>query len=995
MTSGSDKTSECRAGEPAGRSDPSAARGPVSPHRSETVVNPEGRAVRAVGRPAGASEYGELWRRLFPPENEVLEGRAPNPAGIELAHFRIEERIGMGGMGAVFRALDTRLQRYVALKVLSPFQARDPAAVQRFLNEARAAARLDHDNIARVYYIGEDKGLNFIAFEFITGTNVRDLIERRGRLDPAEAVNYTLQIASALRHTSAAGVIHRDIKPSNIIITPTGRAKLVDLGLARKVDSESAADITVAGTTLGTFDYISPEQAKDPRNVDVRSDIYSLGCTLYHMLTGEPPYAEGTVLQKLLNHQSSEPPDPAKKRPGIPPALSAVVRKMMASDPRDRYASPDELIQDLMVVAGSLGLRGIHPEGLVWVSPEAVRGSFWERNLGWILAAAVLVLIVVALQRFPQLGQAIPTAETGPVGPTATDQSGQPAVSGQGSSSQSGPTSSGTTDQRAARAHSLDSRPPTTPEASSSPTSGRPTGSTGGPAPAPTGSTSSASPTNAPSPTSTTSPAPAAASASDSGVDSGEATRLIQPGWVDEPSTTEPSLFDGAPDVQPLVSPTLEGWSDGESPPATAPPGQVPAESAGQSSSSESTNGSFESADAGTAVLPPMPETGPLAAEDPTPVCVLGSGGAVVKRYATVNAACAEVADGQVIELRFDGVRREKPLRIAGRSVTIRAARGFRPVLEFELPGAASETTAAAVTLLAGSLAVNNVELRLALDAENDLSRASVFELVRPEQVRLRGVVVTVASPTRQRVAMFHFASEGEGVGEPEAGGTVVQVELTNCLLRGETDVFSVQGSVLCQLALRNTAVVVDGSLLRLFGSTTVSDGSAVDLLLEHCTGLLGNNLLQIDCDDLSQELPAVRVVARDNVFSSPFSSPLILVQGNFPPEEAARLIAWTGERNYFDRYDVLWRCSSGAEVSTMDDWQQLWKDGQSEGSNNAGVRWKRPVFRGDFSAATVEDFLLDPRFADTAVATDGSDVGVDAALLPRPLQSPTSSSTP
>ncbi|NOX53697.1 MAG: serine/threonine protein kinase, partial [Planctomycetes bacterium] len=288
----------------------SGPRPPIAPHCSETVVNPERRGTRSVALQNVPAETSELWQRLFPPESDVLEGRAPDPAGIQLGHFVIEERIGMGGMGAVFRALDTRLQRYVALKVLSPFQARDPAAVQRFVNEGRAAARLDHDNIARVYHIGEEHGLNFIAFEFITGTNVRDLIRQRGRLEPAEAVNYTLQIASALRHTSAAGVIHRDIKPSNIIITPSGRAKLVDLGLARKIDSQSAPDLTVAGTTLGTFDYISPEQAKDPRNVDVRSDIYSLGCTLYHMLTGEPPYPEGTVLQKLLSHQGGEPPDP-------------------------------------------------------------------------------------------------------------------------------------------------------------------------------------------------------------------------------------------------------------------------------------------------------------------------------------------------------------------------------------------------------------------------------------------------------------------------------------------------------------------------------------------------------------------------------------------------------------------------------------------------------------------------------------------------------------
>ncbi len=207
----------------------------------------------------------------------------------------------------MFRALDTRLNRVVALKVLPPALSRDPLIVQRFKNEAQAAAQLDHENVARVFFIGEDRGLHYIAFEFINGTNVRDLISDQSRLPVCDALNFVLQIASALVHTSAQGVVHRDIKPSNIIITPFGRAKLVDLGLARKENKdEQAADLTVAGTTLGTFDYISPEQARDPRSADVRSDIYSLGCTLYHMLTGEPPYPDGTVLQKLLQHQGDE-----------------------------------------------------------------------------------------------------------------------------------------------------------------------------------------------------------------------------------------------------------------------------------------------------------------------------------------------------------------------------------------------------------------------------------------------------------------------------------------------------------------------------------------------------------------------------------------------------------------------------------------------------------------------------------------------------------------
>ena len=222
--------------------------------------------------------------------------------------------------------------------------------------------------------------MKFIAFEYVKGDNVRDLIERQGRLAVDEAVNYTLQIAVALLQASAQGVVHRDIKPSNIIVTATGRAKLVDLGLARSeriVDDQD--ELTIPGTTLGTFDYISPEQARDPRSADVRSDIYSLGCTMYHMLTGDPPYPEGTVLQKLLQHKGNVThPDPVQKNRAVPPALSAIVRRMMDKDVSRRYQSADMLLRNLMFMAGRLGLRGVQPEGLVWMStslPRLVLGT--------------------------------------------------------------------------------------------------------------------------------------------------------------------------------------------------------------------------------------------------------------------------------------------------------------------------------------------------------------------------------------------------------------------------------------------------------------------------------------------------------------------------------------------------------------------------------------------------------------------------------------------
>src|SRR5436190_1738263 len=320
--------------------------------------------VEPTPPPAGRSDAGAA---LFPPRDA-----SPRPivAGVALGPYVIEDEIGRGGMGAVFRALDSRLDRIVALKVLGPDLSRDRSSVSRFQNEARAAAKLDHESIARVHDVGHDLGLYYIAFEFVPGSNLREVLAQNGGpLSPDEAVGYTLQIADALTHTAAEDVVHRDIKPSNIILSPTGRAKLVDWGLARQNSVELSQDLTQTGTTLGTFDYISPEQAVDPRNVDVRSDIYSLGCTLFHMLTGEPPYPRGSMFQKVVNHHNPEPPDPSSRNRNVPPELSEIVRKMMAADPAARYSTPTELVADLVSVASELGLNPSSPVSAVWTTP--------------------------------------------------------------------------------------------------------------------------------------------------------------------------------------------------------------------------------------------------------------------------------------------------------------------------------------------------------------------------------------------------------------------------------------------------------------------------------------------------------------------------------------------------------------------------------------------------------------------------------------------------
>jgi serine/threonine protein kinase len=269
--------------------------------------------------------------------------------GVRIGRYQIVQHIATGGMGAVYKALDERTNQLVALKVLPPELASRPNMLHRFCQEARSAAKLRHDNIITIREFGEVNDTYYLALEFVDGIDLLKYINDRESLDPREALEFVIQATHALEHASEKGIVHRDIKPANFLITEKdGKplVKLADMGLAREI-SEQDFRLTMAGTTVGTIDYMAPEQARDSGAADFRSDIYSLGCSWYHMLTGRPPFAEGSLTERLLKHMAEVPADIRPSHFGVTDEMMRVIWKMLAKKPMDRYQTPAELLEDL------------------------------------------------------------------------------------------------------------------------------------------------------------------------------------------------------------------------------------------------------------------------------------------------------------------------------------------------------------------------------------------------------------------------------------------------------------------------------------------------------------------------------------------------------------------------------------------------------------------------------------------------------------------------
>jgi serine/threonine protein kinase len=793
-------------------------------------------------------------------------GPGAYPPGSRLGHFEIRDYIGGGGMGCVYRALDVTLSRSVAVKILSHESNSDRETVRRFLNEARAAARLNHENIAQVYYVGEDDELPFIAFEYVEGMNIRDMVDRRGPLPLAEAISFTLQVAQALAHAAERQVIHRDIKPSNVLITPEGQAKVIDMGLARLQNPDDpGSDLTASGVTLGTFDYISPEQARDPRNADTRSDTYSLGCTLFYMLAGRPPFPEGTVLQKLLQHQGDEPPDIRHFRPELPEEVARVLRKMMAKDPRRRYQDSGRLIEALLSLADLAGILPHGPGRAVWVAPKQPTISLLQRHAPWMIPLAALVCMVVLLDIFWSRSNSPDHPSSREVASSSTPSQPDPATGGGNDPVTILP-----------KAEMTD---PTSDAADQSP-------------PAGAGQDDSDSP-------SFETDTPFTASAEPGPADTEVPTELFRPNPVN--LILAKHSIETALRQDPFAA-------------ATASAGRL---SIGLSAAShtESVAANMTAAEG----INGDPEEEPSTESMSTPttdVLVVDPRSENKNRFTSLGAAVDAARPNDIIELRFNGRHEEKPLTLANRKVTVRAGKDYQPVLVFRpLEIDPVKYPRDMFNVAGGELTLGGVALELDVPRGIPADSWSLFKIGAGERVILESCSLTIRNASDQQtahhpeVAFFRLVSSARidmaAADEPAENGTLPEahIRLQDCLARGEAVFLRVEDPQPIDLVWHNGLLVTTERFLVADGDErTPAPDETIQIELEHLTAVVRSGLCQFVHTKFTPRQLDTHFDCSASIFVAR-NAPLIEQVGILDFEQSRGQIQWKGEPNFYQGF--------------------------------------------------------------------------------------------
>jgi serine/threonine protein kinase len=825
----------------------------------------------------------------------IMEGRIL--PGDRLGHFELVEYVGGGGMGRVFRATDPRLARSVAIKILPPEQAADPETLQRFQNEAQSAARLDHENIARVHYVGEDRGIHFIVFEFVEGENVRKLVDRKGPLPLDEAVSYMLQASGALAHADARHVVHRDIKPSNLLITPAGRVKLIDMGLARlRVLDPETADITASGVTLGTFDYISPEQARDPRSADIRSDIYSLGCTFFFMLTGRPPYPQGTMLQKLLQHHGDPPPDVRQYRGDLPDGANRILQKMMAKDRKDRYADAWELTAELLSLADQIGLETADPAGQPGLVKSGPKPSSLQRHLPGLASIAALVCIIAALHFvWNQSGPSRPVSSQLPA--TRIQSGAEPLQS-----------------------------VIVLPEA-----------------------------------------------------------RANAAGREKSATASEATREDGA--IAPSAGSQQERATAGGRAPQDLLNFYSAANLARKTGPKASGNPNDHSADPGKR----------------NSLLIVSNVAGGENQFTSLAAACAAARSGDVIELRYNGSREEKPIRATNLRATIRAGDGFQPAIIFR-PNDADQVKnlRSMLVLSSGRLTVSGLSIEFIVPRNVPADNWTLMELHGGQSVRLEKCLLTIANASERLTAYnpdvsFFCISASSGAEAVRAAGTpaatpLATVELADAIARGEAVFMRVDDLQPAQLAWDNGLLAISERLLFAGGGRhSPRPDEMLRIDLRHVTVAARGGLVHLAGTQAAPYQFTVQLNCTDNIIITSPSNPLIEQDAMGSLENARRQVVWNGDHNFYQDVGIFWTIRSRAsepssEIQAFDAWRAYWGPSRENQPFAGRIEWNNaPGAERPFHTHNAADYALDER-VDENPAIGGAHDGRDAGMLPERL---------
>lgn len=935
-----------------------------------TMIGPEPAAVfgEPVAEPSsqpGSEAADSLPPPALPTDKTVISKRPttidaampllPTPqslgetlVGKKFGHYELVEFVGGGGMGAVFRANDTSLSRIVAVKVLSRDHT-DEETIRRFRNEAQSAARLDHPNIARVYYVGEHEGWNFIVFEFIEGINLKELVDRQGALSVEDALNYTLQVTEALDHASSRDVVHRDIKPSNLLLTPGGQIKLVDMGLARLHQVESSSDdLTASGVTLGTFDYISPEQARDPRMADVRSDIYSLGCTLYFMLAARPPFPDGTALQKLLRHNGDDPPDPRLFRPDLPVQVIRLLEKMLAKRPAQRPQTPRELMLEILALGDDLGIAGMGAKSGVITVPPPLPRSLWSQALPIVVPIALLAILLTIVNAFTPGGS---SHEGFVLRPKFADEKVD------------------TANPKVSKATSAD--PATSKE-----------GTPGGKKSSASGNTKSV--TNNPPDPSKETPKPAELVVpADDNPGGAQATDVVKNiGSKPAGGAEKPSL---SPEVAigetPPESPSGEPGSIAVTKPT--PKETSPSETGAKPSTTPAKVGDLPKPEVLVTKIVVRPASSKLPALSPEQEGV-----------SSLARACQRALELGIhdIELQFDGELVEQPFELSAARPVIRAASGFKPVIVFRPQQVALQTERQMIRIATGStgrVSFQGLELRMELPSEPS-SGWALFALYQMQLLELTDCVLTVKDsgasgvPVQDQVAMLAFQPRRitdtmKMMDDEMKMVPPMSVQLTRCVARGEATFISAMEESPLKVVWTQGLLVTNQRLIETGGTPLKpSEFGRLELDLNHVTAVIPQGLYSMKRRAGNAHQLNVDVRCRNSLLLTDPDSPLFEFT-DLPALEDVKLV-FGGEGNYYPRSGGLFLKFNPFQRNDPVQKYEFGNRGRwsTEQRPLVGIAWREEPPASDKLPAherAVSQYLLDP---DAAIES-----GFDPAVMP------------